>query len=234
MTSARPSRRCCSSPIRTFSRTPVSRRPTSRAPPRRRSRSSSPSRWVESPTMGRALAFGAGAALAVGSRLSALAFVGGALGRVLRAVRVGRAARDDRARARSAASERAAGRERVVVRGADLGDLPVRGRADAPGRSERSGAGLSLGRRHVPPARQLRSPELPSRNAGESRLVVLLPRRARREDADSAAAAVDRRCRGRMRGREDAARLAHSRPSRCGADDARSSAPPCAWTLACA
>jgi hypothetical protein len=36
-------------------------------------------RWVESPTMGRALSFGAGAALAVGSRLSALAFVGGAL-----------------------------------------------------------------------------------------------------------------------------------------------------------
>jgi Dolichyl-phosphate-mannose-protein mannosyltransferase len=36
-------------------------------------------RWVESPTMSRALAFGAGAALAVGSRLSALAFVGGAL-----------------------------------------------------------------------------------------------------------------------------------------------------------
>jgi hypothetical protein len=36
-------------------------------------------RWVESPTMPRALAFGVGAALAVGSRLSALAFVGGAL-----------------------------------------------------------------------------------------------------------------------------------------------------------
>jgi hypothetical protein len=36
-------------------------------------------RWAESPTMGRALAFGAGAGLAVGSRLSALAFVGGAL-----------------------------------------------------------------------------------------------------------------------------------------------------------
>ena len=36
-------------------------------------------RWVESPTMGRALSFGAGAALAAGSRLSALAFVGGAL-----------------------------------------------------------------------------------------------------------------------------------------------------------
>jgi hypothetical protein len=36
-------------------------------------------RWVESPTTGRALSFGAGAALAVGSRLSALAFVGGAL-----------------------------------------------------------------------------------------------------------------------------------------------------------
>ena len=36
-------------------------------------------RWAESPTLGRALAFGAGAGLAVGSRLSALAFVGGAL-----------------------------------------------------------------------------------------------------------------------------------------------------------
>src|SRR5262249_11234891 len=36
-------------------------------------------RWVESPTMPRALAFGVGAALSVGSRLSALAFVGGAL-----------------------------------------------------------------------------------------------------------------------------------------------------------
>jgi hypothetical protein len=36
-------------------------------------------RWAESPTMSRALAFGAGAALAVGSRLSALAFVGGGL-----------------------------------------------------------------------------------------------------------------------------------------------------------
>jgi Dolichyl-phosphate-mannose-protein mannosyltransferase len=36
-------------------------------------------RWVDSPTMGRALAFGAGAGLAVGSRLSALAFIGAAL-----------------------------------------------------------------------------------------------------------------------------------------------------------
>ena len=36
-------------------------------------------RWVESPTLARALAFGIGAGLAVGSRLSALAFVGGAL-----------------------------------------------------------------------------------------------------------------------------------------------------------
>jgi hypothetical protein len=36
-------------------------------------------RWVDLPTMSRALAFGAGAGLAVGSRLSALAFVGGAL-----------------------------------------------------------------------------------------------------------------------------------------------------------
>lgn len=36
-------------------------------------------RWVDGPTLGRALAFGAGAGLAVGSRLSALAFIGGAL-----------------------------------------------------------------------------------------------------------------------------------------------------------
>lgn len=36
-------------------------------------------RWVDAPTMGRALAFGLGAAIAVGSRLSAIAFAGGAL-----------------------------------------------------------------------------------------------------------------------------------------------------------
>jgi hypothetical protein len=36
-------------------------------------------RWVEAPTLARALPFGAGAGLAVGSRLSSLAFVGGSL-----------------------------------------------------------------------------------------------------------------------------------------------------------
>lgn len=36
-------------------------------------------RWVDAPSLGRALAFGAGAGLAVGSRLSALAFIGASL-----------------------------------------------------------------------------------------------------------------------------------------------------------
>ena len=91
-------------------------------------------RWVESPTMGRALSFGAGAALAVGSRLSALAFVGGALvvsyalyAWVERRATIERGPGSPRVSAQ-------VGAERVALRRDDLGDLPIRDRPDAPGR----------------------------------------------------------------------------------------------------
>ena len=79
----RRSLRCCSSPIPTFSLTPASRRRISRAPRRRRSRYSLAVWWVDVADAGSRAAFGAALALAVGSRLSALAFVGAPLGRVL-------------------------------------------------------------------------------------------------------------------------------------------------------
>jgi hypothetical protein len=187
-------------------------------------------RWVESPTMGRALSFGAGAALAVGSRLSALAFVGGALvvsytlyAWVARRATIERHPQSPRVSAQLGASALLFVLTIWAIYRFAIGPMHPGG-ASVPAPAFLSGVDTFLlhgGSGH------------PSFLLGtrQRRLVVLLPGRARGEDADSTAAVVDRRRGGRIRGREDAARLAHGRSSRA-ALTMWSSALACAWTSA--